>query len=92
MSETVTAPTPSITGNVAGMNSGETITTTTIDEAQYHTAPAELFPTTVKEEIAQTNQYYANENGDQYFLNNTNLAFQKPGYSEVFQAKTECSM
>lgn len=85
-----TAQTPTtITSNIAGVNNGDATTTKTIDEAQYNTNPIELFPNSVQEEIHHTRSYEANQNGDEYYLNNNNQAFAIPGYSEVFQAKMQ---
>lgn len=87
----MTAPT-AISSDIASVNSGEAVTTRTIDEAQYNATPIELFPNTVQEEIHSTRQFAANDNGDEYFLNNNNQAFSIPGYSEVFQAKMQKSV
>lgn len=78
-----------ITSDIASMNQGDAVTTRNIDEAQYNTRPIELFPSTVQEEIHSTRSFAANQNGDEYFLNNTNQAFAVPGYPEVFQARTK---
>lgn len=85
------APT-TITSDIAGANNGDAVSTKTIDEAQYNTNPIELFPNTVQEEIHHTRGYAANQNGDEYYLNNNNQAFAIPGYSEVFQAKMQQSV
>ena len=85
---TASAPT-TITSDIANINQGDAVTTKTIDEAQYHTAPIQLFPNTVQEEIHNTRQFAINENGDEFYLNNNNQAFAIPGYSEVFQAKMQ---
>lgn len=87
----MTAPT-AISSDIASVNSGEAVTTRTIDEAQYNATPIELFPNTVQEEIHSTRQFAVNDNGDEYFLNNNNQAFSIPGYSEVFQAKMQKSV
>lgn len=91
MTATSTAPT-AITSDIANYNQGDAVSTRTIDEAQYHTAPAQLFPNTVQEEIHSTRQFAMNENGDEFFLNNNNQAFAVPGYSEVFQTRMQQSV
>jgi len=85
------APT-TITSDIAGVNNGDATTTRTIDESQYNTNPIELFPNSVQEEIHHTRSFAANQNGDEYYLNNNNQAFAIPGYSEVFQAKIQKSV
>lgn len=86
---TTTAP---ISGNIAGQYSGDTVTTRTIDESQYNTTPIQFSPSTVQEEMHHTRQFVANENGDEFFLNNNNQAFATPGYSEIFQARMQTSV
>ncbi len=86
-----TAPT-AINSDIASVNSGDAVTTRTIDEAQYNATPIQLFPNTVQEEIHSTRQFAMNDNGDEYFLNNNNQAFSMPGYPEAFQAKMQESV
>lgn len=90
-STTPIAPT-AINSDIASVNNGDAVTTRTIDEAQYHTAPAQLFPNTLQEEIHNTRQFAMNANGDEFYLNNNNQAFAIPGYSETFQAKMQHSV
>lgn len=81
-----------IGGNVANQYSGDAVSTKTIDEAQYHTAPTQLFPRTVQEEIYSTREFIPNSNGDERNLTNTATAFATPGYSELFQMRMQASI
>lgn len=78
-----------IQGNLAEINNGDATSTRTIDEAQHNVSPLPLTPLSATEEMHQTRNFATNENGDEYFLANTSLAFQNPAYAEDFQAKMQ---
>ncbi len=86
---TASIPHTQMQGNLAELNSGDATTTRTIDEAQHNVSPIPIAPLSAREEIHQTRNFAANENGDEYFLANTSLAFQNPSYAEEFQAKMQ---
>lgn len=83
---------PAITSDMASVRENDVSPNRTIDESQYNTSPIQLFPNTVQEEINNTRQFAANQNGDEFFLNNNNMAFSDPRFNEIFQARMQKSV
>ncbi|MBR3889220.1 hypothetical protein IKJ53_01770 [bacterium] len=84
---TASIPHTQIQGNLAEINSGDTATTRTIDEAQHNVSPLPIIPLSAKEELNKTTEFSINDNGDGWALYNVSLAFQNPEYAETFQTK-----
>lgn len=89
------APNPTINSNIPQVNS-EGVSSTTIDEANYHTAPAELFPTTPSEERYNLSEadWQRRGPGEEYVsLGNINNAFAtNPAYAQTFQDRMQASI